>query len=55
METIAPSHLEHDVGLEEIIARVEHANVAFTRANIDELRMVRGAWYKKFSIITYVA
>jgi hypothetical protein len=37
MQTIAPRHLQDYIGTDQVVASVEHANVALAAANIDKL------------------
>lgn len=40
MKTIAPRHLEDDIWANEIVASIEHTNIALAAANVDELERV---------------
>lgn len=37
VEVVAPRDLHHDVQRDEIVASIQHANIAFSAPNVDEL------------------
>lgn len=40
MKTVTPGHLQDDIGADEIVAGIQHADVALPAANIDKLDTV---------------
>lgn len=40
MKTVTPRHLQDDIGADEIVAGIQHADVALAAANVDKLDTV---------------